>query len=434
MRNYRSVTAIKKYPENIFLKFFQGWHPSNFLLTGLLIMGCFIPGLLWGEEIDLDQALSLFYKNNYDILINRYEIDKAQADLIGVKVLPNPNFTFNYTGLEVQTAPQAGDNTQMILRLDQLVELGGKRRLRTSAAQETLEAAKLGHKDTIRTLLIGFYTLFYNLKLDALNSELANEELKRYDRTLEIAEKRFNAGHLSLVDYTKIKIARTDLENNLTNLENQLNNENEQFSFLVGSNKPLKPAIHISESFPEYREEGLIGTAYENRYDLLSLQKQLKAAEYSGALAKSGRIPDITIGAEYDSYGAENKPAIGFGFSIPIPLFNRNQGDILRKRAEYKQLEFQLEKLKKQIVVDVRQAINNFKQSLRVLESYKGRQGDISELLNRSEKAFSFGGITVLDLLDTQKTHRDFTTKYNQALVQSNLSERLIKIYTGELK
>jgi cobalt-zinc-cadmium efflux system outer membrane protein len=408
----------------------------DILIVIALLLSCLLSGLARAseEEISLDQALERFYLNNYDILIHRYEIDKAQADLVGAKLLPNPNFSFNSSGLEFYTPPRSGDNTQLTYRLDQLIELGGKRGLRTNAAQETLEATNLSHKDTIRTLLVGFYTLVYNLRLDILNVELAQDELKRYDRTLAIAEKRFSAGHLSLVDYTKIKIGRIDLENSLSNLENQLKNDGEQFRFLLGSHQPVKPILPIQRSFSEYQEEEIVYRAYAHRYDLLALQKQLKAAELNRALAKSGRIPDITVGAEIESFGVENKPGFGVGLSIPLPLFNRNQAELLRKTAEHKQLELQLEKLKKQIVVDIRLAGNNFSQSLKVLGAYQGREGDMVELLGRSERAFSLGGITVLDLLDTQKTHRDFMTKYNQALVQSNLNEKLIKVYSGEIK
>ena len=55
-------------------------------------------------------------------------------------------------------------------------------------------------------------------------------------------------------------------------------------------------------------------------------------------------------------------------------------------------------------------------------------------LLGKSETAFSLGGITVLDLLDTRKTYRDFITKYNQTLTQALLNQELIKVYTGEVK
>jgi cobalt-zinc-cadmium efflux system outer membrane protein len=406
----------------------------SFWVALLLALSLPAAALAIDDEIPLNRALEQFYKNNYDILINKYEIDKAEADFVGTKLLPNPSLSFNYIGLGLSSFPNAGDNTQMTVRLDQLIELGGKKGLRVEAAQETLEAAKLGHQDTIRTLLSGFYTLFYNLKLDVLNAELAKDELRRFDRTLEIAEKRFSAGHLSLVDYTKIRIARIDLENALINVETQLKNDSEQFRFLIGSVKTPIPVLLLKERFPDYDEGRLTEIAYQNRYDLLSLQKQQKAAGYNNSLAKAGQIPDITVGAEYDAYGIHNTPTVGIGFSIPLPLFNRNQGDIRRKNAEYRQIEAQIEKTRDQIVVDVRQAINNFAASLKVYESYKTRKTEMEELLDRSEKAFSLGGITALDLLDTQKTHRDFMTKYNQSIIQSNLNEELIKVATGEIK
>jgi cobalt-zinc-cadmium efflux system outer membrane protein len=403
-------------------------------VTLLLTLSFPAAALAIDDEIPLDRALEQFYKNNFDILINKYEIDKAEADFVGTKLLPNPSLSFDYIGLGLTSFPTTGDNTQMTVRLDQLIELGGKKGFRMEAAQETLEAAKLGHRDTIRTLLSGFYTLFYNLKLDVLNAELAKDELQRFDRTLEIAQKRFSAGHLSLVDYTKIRIARIDLENALTNVETQLKNDSEQFRFLIGSVKTTIPLLLLKERFPDYDEERLTEIAYQNRYDLLSLQKQQKAAGYNNSLAKAGQIPDITVGAEYDAYGTHNTPTVGFGFSIPIPLFNRNQGDIQRRNAEYRQIETQIEKTRNQIVVDVRLALNNFAASLKVYESYKTRKTDMEELLSRSEKAFSLGGITALDLLDTQKTHRDFMIKYNQSIIQSNLNEELIKVATGEIK
>lgn len=387
------------------------------------------------EEIDLDPAFNDFYTNNYDILINKYEIDKAYADFIGAKLIPNPTFTLNYTGVEIRKLPQAGDNTQLATRIDQLIELGGKRGLRTAAADEALEATKLAHKDTIRSLLVGFYTLFYNLNLDMLNIDSARDELKRFDRTLEIAEKRYSAGFLTLVDYTKLKVGRIDLENSLITVETQFKNDIETFNLLIGSKKALRPIrMQLQENFPEYTELTLINAAYQNRYDLLSLQRQLKASEHNIALSKSLRIPDITVGAEYDSFGAQNRPAFGVGFSLNIPIFNWGQSEVAKTTAGHHQIEIQIEKAKRQIVLDIRQAINNYDASLKIFGAYKNRKGDLDDLMSRSEKAFSLGGITVLDLLDTEKTHRDFISKYNQAFVQSNLNKELLKVYTGEIK
>ncbi len=385
------------------------------------------------QEVTLEQALDLFYKNNYDILINRYEIDKAYGDLAAAKIIPNPNISVGYTGYTSSNART--DNTMNAYRLEQLIELGGKRGYRIKSATQGLEAMRLSHKDTIRNLLIGFYTNYYNLVLDELNIDFATEEVKRFDRVLEIGEKRFNAGFLSLIDYTKLKLARIDLENNLTTLTTQYRNDLEVFNLLLGgagNYKPLK--TEAKEEFPEYKEEPLLEAAYGNRFDLLALQKQMQAIEFSQKLARAQRIPDLSVGVEYENQGTKLESGRGAGLSMSIPLFYRNQGEILKRDAEYSQIKVQIEKIRRQIQTEVRQAMNNYSSSLTIFGAYRQRKEEMEGLWQKSEQAFTLGGITVLDLLDTRKTHRDFVTKYNQALTQSALNEELmLRISTGQI-
>ncbi|MCG6534028.1 MAG: TolC family protein, partial [Syntrophales bacterium LBB04] len=273
-------------------------------------------------QVTLEQALEHFYKNNYDILINKYEIDKASMDLMGAKLLPNPNLSVGYTGLESNRKLSTGDNSQSTYRIDQLIELAGKRSLRTNAAQETLEAKRLSHQDLIRSILVGFYSLYFGLNLDSLSLSLNQDTLQQFDRSLDIAEKRYAAGFLSLVDFTKLKVARIDLENNLLNAERQLEIDTSQLQLLLGIDKPVRPmAGQIQTSFPQYSEEDLLAKAYQNRKDLLALQRQLKSAEYVVSLAKAYRIPDITVGAEYERFGQDNVGGVGIGVGVPIPIF-----------------------------------------------------------------------------------------------------------------
>jgi cobalt-zinc-cadmium efflux system outer membrane protein len=387
------------------------------------------------EEIALEEALRLFYKNNYDILINRYEIDKAYGDYVGAKLRPNPVLTANAIGLRYENNPRLSDDSQLTVRIDQIIELGRKRELRTNSAFSTLEASKLSHKDLLRTLLVGFYTAYYNLQLDKLNIEFGLYDLGRFKRIQEVAGRRFDAGFLSLMDYTKIKLSAIDIENNLTNFEKQFRADIESFNFLIASRTQLEPQkLAMKETFPQYAEESLVDVALKNRYDLLALRKQSEAARFGISLAKASRIPDVTVGAEYDSFGKDSRPRFGVGVSLPLPLFNRNQDEILKKNAEFNQLEEQIKKTERQIVSDIRQALNNYQGSLKIYDAYRTRKKEMEDLLKKSEEAFSLGGITGLDLLDTQKTIRDFVTKYNQALVQALLNEELLKVYTGELR
>ncbi len=427
------------------LKGFRGRTPSRsrpvhssvrLQILSLVVLFFSLASAGMAEEVTLEQALALFYKNNYDLLITRYEMDKAYADYVGAKLRPNPILSFNAIGLDYYSGyPKRDDTTQMTVRIDQLIELGGKRELRTNVALATQQAVTLSYKDVTRNLLIGFYSVYYNLELDRLNIEFSKEELGRFDRILNIADRRFNAGFLSQLDHTKIKLAKIDLENNLTNSQAQLQKDLENFNVLLGALTPLEPSrLAIREEFAAYQEEKLVETAYQNRYDLLAAEKQVEAARHNMALARAQRIPDLTVGAEHDSFGSEGASRIGGGLSIGIPVFNRAQGAILRSSAEYKQLEEQVKKIRRVIVSDIRQGLITYRASLSVLGAYKERRTSMEELLRNSEAAFSLGGITVLDLLDTRKTYRDFVTKYNQTLIQALLNQELLKVYTGEIR
>ncbi|MBF0545307.1 MAG: TolC family protein [Candidatus Riflebacteria bacterium] len=411
---------------------------TNLILVLGLFLTFFVSGrvVLADDEIDLKQALQEFFSTNFDVLINKFEIDKAYADYVTAKLRPNPTFSVNDIGLKTGKGFGAsGDNAQMTFRIDQLLETGGKRKLRSSVASTTVEAAKLSYQDTIRSLLIGFYTNFFNMTLDLANIEAAKDDLTRFDRVLDIANKRFKAGDLSSVDIMKLEVSRIDLENTVTNAENQFKNDAEQFAMLIGREKAIKP-VKIGEikDVPIASEDVLLERAYQNRYDLLALQKQAKVAEKGKVLAKVMGRPDVSVGAERDTFGPDHSLGIGLGFSVALPLYNRNQGDRLRKKAELEQIVLQIEKTKRQIVLDIRQNLNNFQATSKVFDAYKKRKSDMEDLMARSEKAFTYGAMTVLDLLNTQKTFRDFKVKYNQAFVQCGLNRELIQVYTGEIK
>jgi cobalt-zinc-cadmium efflux system outer membrane protein len=414
---------------------FQKYRPYRFVVFLLFMMLFQVPITVHAEEVTLEEALTLFYKNNYDILISRYEIDKSYGDVIGARLIPNPSFSFSGIGIQAKGGLRRSDDTQLTYGINQLIELGGKRRFRTETATAALEATKLSRQDTIRNLLIGFYAVFYNLQLDQLNIDFAQYDLERFDKIQEVAEKRFDAGFLSLIDFTKIKLARIDLENNLTSIGSQAKKDAENFSFLLGSETLLQPSkLTLQESYAEHTESNLVETALKNRTDLQALLKQSDAAKSSLSLAKAMRIPDVTLGAEYDTFGTDSRSRVGASVSFPLPLFNRNQGEIYRRNAEWSQIEEQIKKTKRQILSDIRQALNTYQASLKVFEAYQTRKTEMEDLRKKSEAAFSLGGVTVLDLLDTRKTYRDFITKYNQALTQVVLNQDLLKLYTGEMK
>jgi cobalt-zinc-cadmium efflux system outer membrane protein len=388
------------------------------------------------EEIDLKDALKLFYNNNYEILVNKYNVDKAYADFIGSKLYPNPSLLAGNIGHNFVTGtPRVNSNTQTTVRIEQLIELGGRRQLRINSAEESLGVAELFQKDKVRNLLAGFYDVWFNLLLERQQLDFVRNDLKQLDNILKIADARFNAGTLSKIEHAKLRLFRLERITALSHAESKYLNRQEDFSLLIGGEKKYNPvpASDNSEASDALTEEALTRGAMENRYDLLALQKQLKSADLNLAAARSYRIPDVTLGLQYDNFAGAADPYIGGGIALALPIFNRNEGLIGKRAAERSQVEALIEKTRRSVITEVKKSLNNYMSALNIEKSLTGRKNEIEDLLKRSSAAFGLGGINALDLLDAQRTHLEFNNKYLQSRAQTLLSYKLLKIATGEI-
>ena len=138
----KSYTTIKvKYSIGFSILIKRAW--IVLFMSIFMILSLSLTDPVQCQEISLEKALELFYTNNYDIIINRYEIDKSYGDYIAAKIIPNPSVSVNYTGYNAGL--NKTDDTQQIFRIDQLLEIGGKRGYRIKTANEALEAMKLTH-------------------------------------------------------------------------------------------------------------------------------------------------------------------------------------------------------------------------------------------------------------------------------------------------
>jgi cobalt-zinc-cadmium efflux system outer membrane protein len=221
----------------------------------------------------------------------------------------------------------------------------------------------------------------------------------------------------------------------LTHAESKYRNRQEDFSLLIGGERTYNP-VPISD-FSELSglpsEEALVSEAMKNRYDLLALQKQLKSADLNLTAARSYRIPDVTVGLQYDNFGGAADPYFGGGIALALPIFNRNQGLIGKRAAERGQMETLIEKTRRSVTSEVRKSLNSYMSAVNIEKSLAGRKNEIEDLLKRSSAAFALGGINALDLLDAQRTHLEFHNKYLQARTQTLLSHKLLRISTGEI-
>jgi len=171
----------------------------------------------------------------------------------------------------------------------------------------------------------------------------------------------------------------------------------------------------------------------EKREILKSLKEQEKSVDYKIRLLKAYSIPDISLGVEYDSFGGsfKYKPGIGFGVFVSLPIFDRRQGDLISAISEREQISATLKREEERIKKEILQAFDDYQASKNIYFSYAEKKSIMDELLERTKKAHSIGGISTIEFIDTLRTYRAFMSAFFRAKYQYIASYYILKILGG---
>lgn len=383
----------------------------------------------FGQTLTFEEGLNNFINKNYDILIQKNEIEKSKADIITAKLRPNPTFSSNFTYYNLQNLTDRS-NAQNSFRIDQEIETANKRGLRIKLAEKMLEYTHLNFKSSLKDYLNTYLSSYTQLLSDKLQLENSKSNLQDYQKILEVAKLQYEKGFLSQLDYEKLKLSLIDYQKDYySNLENY-EKDKEFLKFLTQTDFDDVALIEIKDANLNNLDD-LIKTALEKRYDIKSSKANIEASQAQLNLNKAMAIPNITVGFEIDGYGEKYK-FFGVGFSVPIPIFDRNQGEIIKSKINLMQAELQYEKSIQQVKTEVKQLYYSLKSKEAILKEYQEKYEEIKKLKENTEKAFSLRGINVLTLLDTYKLYREFQKNYTQAKIDYYTALYQLKLAIGD--
>ncbi|MEZ0323766.1 MAG: TolC family protein [Hydrogenothermaceae bacterium] len=384
----------------------------------------------YADPLTFQEGLELLIKKNYDAVIQKYEIEKSKADIITASLRPNPTFTFNSTYINFKNFGNYSSR-QDSFRIDQEIETAGKRELRRKIAQQMLKYTELTYKVSLKDIINNYINSFSQVVSDKIQLKSSEENLNSFKKVLEIADIQHKSGFISTLDYQKLYLNLIDFEKDYyTNIEN-LKKDSEYLKFLVREDFSDVEFDDSTPKLPQESLEKLIEKALKNRYDIqaskLNTEISKTQIDYNKALA----VPNVTIGLEIDGYGNKYSYA-GIGFSVPIPIFDRNQGEILKSKINYIQSKLQEEKTVQQIKTEVTQLYYSLVSKYNIYKSYEEKFQQIKQLKENTEKAFSYRGINILTLLDTYRLYREFQKNYNQSIIDYFITYYQLKVATGE--
>jgi cobalt-zinc-cadmium efflux system outer membrane protein len=387
------------------------------------------------RTLNFDEYLSRVKNSNVSYLVEKYNVDIAEANIKAAGVFPDPELSISYTNNQNWNL-QMGYGVDAALNYT--LELGGKRKARISVAQS--------EKDMTAALLEDY---FRNLRADATiaylaalkQKELLEIQKSSYRQMLELARAdsiRLLRGSIMELDALQSKLEAGTMLNGVYASEGDLQKALIQLLFFQGI-ADMELPDSIESKLPQLKREfdlpALISVAQNNRADLLAALKSKELSQNNLRLAKANRIIDLglSLGSGYASVVRnEIAPAPAFqsisaGISIPLKFSNINRGELLAAQSAAKQSEKQYEAVELQIGSEVVQAYNRYKTACHQLEQFEsGLLSEAKTIFQKKVYSYERSETSILELLNAQRTYNEVRVSYNETLY--SCAEALIEL------
>jgi len=377
------------------------------------------PTQVWTWE----QVKANFEIQNTNLMAGRLNIDELKAEEITAFLRPNPQLSLTVDGTQI--APKDGKwqpfaGTYEVPGISQLFERRNKRHLRLQAAKEGTAVGTAQQDDLERNLLFNLRSAFVGVLQAKAVLHLAQDNLEYYDHVLDVSRTRYQAGDIAQIDLDRLELQRVQYESDLQTALVNLRTTKINLLALLDDRRPVDSfdvvgTYDFSEdlaALDEFRKNAL-----DTRPDLRAALLSVKQAETNYKLAEANGSTDPTLGTWYTHNASDNNPlgtnTLGVSVSIPLRIFDRNQGEKLRTKIDIERNEKLRQSAETQVYSDVDSAYALVNSNIALLKPY--RRQYLTQAVRVRETvyfAYQHGGASLLDFLNAEADYRSVQLNY----------------------
>ena len=378
------------------------------------------------QSITLADAVSIFLRQNLQLVAARYDIDTADAEKLTARLRPNPQISVGLSDIPLDFRENFIKPQTYSYGISQTFELGGKRSKRINEANANSELARAEFQIVVWQLTNDVKKKFYAVLLADSLLKLAQENQKTFAEIVKHTSEVFQLGEISGLDLQRLEIEKFKFDTDVANSEKDYELAVRDLRVTLGGDYRAMD-INVAGTIDYYQPYDfslvdLREKALAARPDLKAAQLSERAADASIRLQDSQRVPDLTVGA-----GIEQVPASGntynFGVGIPLPVSNRNQGE--RAKALIQKMKAQNDQrlITNQVLSDVDKALVAFEIQKRRVELYRtGVLTKVDDIQRLTEFSLKAGESSTLELLDAIRTRRETLAGFYQTLFDYQVS------------
>ena len=404
------------------------------LLTLLLVRGVLAASAESSGEttetngtINLRAAVSLALARHPGLAAYSKDIRIADSEKLQAGVWQNPVVGFAMEDVAGSGSYSSFDRAQNTLQLSQLFELGGKRRARIRAAEAQQELVEWDYETRRLEIAADTAASFVDLLGAQRRLAQAGDTLALTEKFAPAAQKRADAGQGSPVEVTRVNVAIASAKMAVEQQRGQVAVARKRLAALWGSTEPL-----FTEAVGDLEHVRDLPTLADAT---VQLGKNPLLARYDAEVARRGaellrekakRHPDLTVSAGVRQFSEDNEAAAVIGISLPLPLFDRNQGGIAAAQAQTEKVHDLQEAAKVQLNTSIAIAYEQMENAKLLITTYHElvlpQVEDAYTLTNEGYENGRFGYLDVLDarrtLTDAQQQHLDALVRYHKAVAE----------------
>ncbi len=379
------------------------------------------------QALTWDEVRTRFIDGNPALKADADNVDEMKAEEITAYLRPNPQFTGTVDGTSI--APDHGiyqpfKGTFFSPNFSYLHERDHKRELRLESAREGTQITESQHEDLQRNMIFALRAQFVATLQAKFILALAKADLEYYDHIIEISNDRLKAGDIAQIDFDRIELQRVPYESEIETAIVNLRTAKIQLLQLLNDRTPVDQfdvtgVFDFNESLDPldtYQQAALAA-----RPDLAAALETLEQSNTNHKLAVSNGSTDPTYGAWYTWNSSNNNPnglqTLGVSVSIPLRVFDRNQGEKKRTQIDIDRAQQASDAAKAQVFSDVDSAYELVRSNIALLKPYKAKYND-EALKVRDEVSYAYmhGGASLMDFLNAQSDYRQVQLAYAQLI------------------
>ena len=389
-------------------------------------------------KLNLPQADSLFFANNFYLLASQMNIEAQKAQIIQAKLYPNPIFTADLNAYNPNQDKifHVGKTGQKGFQIEQLIVLGGKRKSEIEIAKTNATIAELEFQQLVRQLKFQLHTDLFTVGQQQFLLSSYNSKLALLETMLNSYQIQADKGNIPLKDVVRLKGAYLKLNNDRAELYKAYFEAQTNLQVLLQTTSVVEFLFSEQEIEKYIKNNTLPDIQFEatlNRPELLLMEQDKILAEQYIQYQKKQAIPDINLFSSYDQRSGAFNNQINAGISIPIPLWNRNQGNIKSAQFKLQETNYNFQAMQNEIISGLKNSYTFYSQTVSEYKKVTTLYNQDFEItINGMSDNFQKRNISMVEFIDFFEAYTEVLTELTRIKTQLVISGEQLNLLIGK--